>query len=26
LEVNAGAAAAFGLKVGDVVHHPLFKN
>ena len=26
LEVNAGAADAIGLKVGDEVHHPLFKN
>jgi uncharacterized membrane protein (UPF0127 family) len=24
LEVNAGTAAAIGLKVGDEVHHPLF--
>ncbi|WP_158807601.1 DUF192 domain-containing protein [Beijerinckia sp. L45] len=26
LEVNAGEAAAIGLKIGDAVHHPLFKN
>jgi uncharacterized membrane protein (UPF0127 family) len=26
LEVNAGEAAAIGLKIGDDVHHPLFKN
>jgi len=26
LEVNAGTADKIGLKIGDVVHHPLFKN
>ncbi len=25
LELNGGEAATIGLKVGDVVHHPLFK-
>ncbi|MGD0633911.1 MAG: DUF192 domain-containing protein [Beijerinckiaceae bacterium] len=26
LEINGGEAAELGLKTGDVVHHPLFKN
>ena len=26
LEVNAGTAAAIGLKVGDAVHNPIFRN